>query len=173
MAINSKNDNYWQNLGTRVTMTKMPAQKPGMSVQTYATPTDFMAAVELRFGEVEFDLAASSENAKAFRFFHEGHDSLKQDWTKLRGNLWLNPPFRDISPWAEKCSVSHLHELRQILFLTPASVGANWFRDHVHKKALVLALAPRLSFDGKNPYPKDCILSIYGVTPGFDVWTWK
>jgi hypothetical protein len=40
----------------------------------------------------------------------------------------------------------------------------------VHKKALVLALSGRLSFDGKAPYPKDLMLVEYNRADGFDVW---
>ena len=62
----------------------------------------------------------------------------------------------------------------RIFLLTPASIGANWFAEHVYGKAHVLALQGRLTFVGhKQPYPKDCILSVYGVKPGFSVWDWR
>ena len=63
--------------------------------------------------------------------------------------------------------------MSRIYFLVPAAVGSNWFRGYVHKKALVLFLNGRLSFDGKAPYPKDCLLAVYGVKAGYDVWKWK
>ena len=58
-------------------------------------------------------------------------------------------------------------------FLVPAAVGSNWFRDYVDGKALVLLLNGRLSFDGAGPYPKDCILCLYGIEPGYEVWSWR
>jgi phage N-6-adenine-methyltransferase len=143
------------------------------SVQTYATPPDFMAAVAPRFGKPAFDLAASTDNTKAARFYSEADDSLKQSWHKLGGWLWLNPPFSDIAPWAEKCAA----EMRlgaRILFLTPASVGANWFQRHVVPNAHVLELSPRLSFDGHQPYPKDLVLSVFCCSlTGRSHWAWK
>ena len=46
--------------------------------------------------------------------------------------------------------------------------------DHVHGKARVLALSSRLSFDGKAPYPKDLMLSVYTCGwHGFEVWDWR
>jgi hypothetical protein len=96
----------------------------------------------------------------------------KQDYATP---LWLNPPFDPISPWAIKCAVSapiRSSMSRKILFLVPASVGSEWYAQHVHENALVLLLRPRLSFDGKNPYPKDCLLAVYGERPGVECWKW-
>ena len=40
---------------------------------------------------------------------------------------------------------------------------------------LRLALQGRLSFDGKAPFPKDCMLSVYGTgqRKEFEVWDWR
>lgn len=147
----------------------------GSSKQDYATPPEFIEAVVKRFGRISYDLAASPENTKSEHYFSEAQNSLAQDWHSLSdgvANLWLNPPFDNISPWALKCAEEGQRGAR-ILFLTPASIGANWFAKHVHNKALVLALNGRICFDGKNPYPKDCILSCYGFgVTGFNVWGW-
>jgi phage N-6-adenine-methyltransferase len=152
---------------------KMPAQTPGESRQDYGTPGEFIDAVEHRFGVLAHDLAADAHNTRAAHFFDEARDALVQDWTKLKGNLWLNPPFANIAPWAKKCAESGAPG-RLIFFLTPASTGANWFRDHVFDKALVLLLGGRLTFEGcEDPYPKDCILSVFGTRPGFELWNWS
>lgn len=160
----------------------------GASKQDYSTPDEFIAAVKNRFGlkRFDFDLAATPDNAKAKLFFDERKtDALKRDWTKLRGELWLNPPFGNIAPWAQKCadtagrSASHFFwpfgwPNRRIYFLVPAAVGSNWFAAHVHERARVYFLNGRLSFDGKNPYPKDCILAVYdGCAYGYQVWDWR
>lgn len=151
-----------------------PRQKPGRSKQDFATPDDFIAAVKRRLGIDEFvvDLAASASNAKAVRFLDEAHDSLQFDWSIYagRGWCWLNPPFGHIEPWARKCM---LHRDSRIAFLVPASTGASWFTDWVAGWARVLFLSPRLSFDGVGPYPKDCILALYGEPPGYEPWDWR
>lgn len=146
----------------------------GGSRQDYATPHDFVAAVEKRFGIINCDLAASKENTKGQIWLDEKINSLAQEWHKIKGNLWLNPPFDNIKPWAEKCALEATVGAK-ILFLTPASVGSNWFSNFVHRKALVLALNGRITFVGqKDPYPKDCILSCYNFGEiGFDTWNWK
>lgn len=155
-----------------------PAQTPATSKQDYGTPQEFIDAVTERFGPLDFDLAARGvSNAKAPMFFTPKMNALAQDWSQLTGNLWLNPPFRKISPWATKCAATcprHSLAERRILLLTPASVGSQWFIDSVHKRAAIFALSPRLKFVGADDdYPKDCILSVFGVWPGFDVWRWR
>jgi hypothetical protein len=175
----------------------MPAQKPGKSFQAYATPRDFLDAVKSKFGVKvwAWDLAATVENAVAEHFFGDPDlsrvsircdalDSLKQDWTRLRGDLWLNCPYADIEPWAEKCATSAAwpkqllvqtaHPFaRRIFLLVPASVGSNWWADHVHERARVIFPRPRLSFDGVAPYPKDLGLILYGEKPGYETWRWR
>lgn len=149
----------------------------GASKQDYSTPGDFIVAVKAKFEIVLFntDLAASSENAKSFHYFTEIQNSLEEDWTKLRGNLWLNPPFGDIAPWAQKCArESDDGRTRCIYLLVPASVGSNWYAQHVHERACVYFLNGRLRFDGhKDDYPKDLLLAVYGRVRGHHIWSWK
>lgn len=154
---------------------KPPKQKPHRSKQDYGTPREFIRAVEVEFGALQWDLAASTENRKAFRYFTEAQDSLMQEWALgCNGLLWLNPPFSRIAPWAQKCSVEASRGA-EILMLVPASVGSNWYRDYVHPFAKVLALSPRLTFEGcADPYPKDLILCCYGFgETGLEPWQWK
>jgi phage N-6-adenine-methyltransferase len=159
---------------------KMPAQKPGMSEQSVSTPGNFLQAVHSRWGfdRFDYDLAAEIENAKAEHFFQKEQDALAFDWTQIDGNLWLNPEFGDIDTWAKKCALSAPYiegqiSRRRIFFLTPASVGANWFAEWVWGRARVIALNGRLTFDGHDQaYPKDCCLSVFGERPGFEVWKW-
>lgn len=145
------------------------------SCQSHATPPEFIKAVERRFQrKLSFDLAASEENKKAEKFFSKEDDSLNQSG-QIPGLLWLNPPFADIVPWADKCARESKDSTIQIIMLTPASVGSNWFSQFVHKKAQVLFLNGRITFVGsKDPYPKDCMLSLFGFgESGFDIWRWK
>lgn len=156
---------------------KMPEQKPGRSIQDYATPKDFIAKVEQRYGQITFDLAAHQGNKVCPRYFGPGsplaEDAFEVNWAELPGLLWLNPPYADIGRWAYKAKNSAGAGAR-IAMLVPASVGANWFWDSVERYARVYCLSPRLSFDGKNPYPKDLILAVYDCFPNDIVrWRWN
>lgn len=146
------------------------------SKQDYTTPACFIAAVEERFGPICFDLAAHAGNTKHARWYGpdgEAEDSLTQPWRDLAGLLWLNPPFAEIAPWARKCA-SESARGAQIALLVPASVGSNWFHDHVAPFADTYLLNGRLSFDGKGLYPKDCLLAHYhGAAPSICIWDWR
>jgi len=44
-----------------------------------------------------WDLASSDTNAKCANHFTLEDDALSKDWSVLKGNLWLNPPYgRDL-----------------------------------------------------------------------------
>jgi phage N-6-adenine-methyltransferase len=159
----------------------MPRQKPGLSVQSVGTPREFLDAVERRFGPITLDLAATSENKVCELHFgpgttlRGGEDALdpKVSWAG-RSLRFCNPPFGDIEPWAQKCAAERRDAF--IALLTPASVGSEWFAAHVHQKALVLALRPRIRFvNHEAGFPRDLLLNVYGplVAPGFDLWRWR
>lgn len=186
----------------------MPAQKPGRSKQDYGTPRNLIDAVEARFGQLDWDLAAHAGNAKAPRYVTLEDDlsvrppvgatarwlvdSLTLDWSRFDNgtngervtNLWLNPPFEDIEKWVSKAAETFTPDTRfvRLIMLVPASVGANWFIDHVWGLAThIIFLNGRLTFEGcAKPYPKDCMLLVYGAPEfaeldpcGVSVWPWK
>jgi len=145
--------------------------------QDWETPQDLIDAVEKRFGEIHFDLAASPGQQRSASYFSPEQDSLRHAWRDLSGSrvAWLNPPFADIAPWARKLTEECSDLQRWTLMLVPAAVGSNWYREHVEGRAFVLFLNPRITFRGASaPYPKDCMLVCagFGVT-GSATWRWK
>lgn len=155
----------------------MPRQSPSTSKQDYETPPEVIAACVARFGPLAVDLACETRNAKAPEALaiDKGIDSLTVPWAERFPNvtMWLNPPFKRIAPWMMKCrdEARQLGPNGKIVVLTPASVGANWFFDHVHKSALVLPLAPRITFVGATqPFPKDCMISVFTRTTVAPTW---
>lgn len=127
-----------------------------------------------------WDLAADEENhfGPKGRYWDEGNNSLIQEWYGLVGLLWLNPPFDKIEPWAQKCSEEQSKGAK-ILLLVPASVGSFWYHAHIHNVATrVMFLSPRLCFDGKAPFPKDCLLAYFNKEAftghtNYECWRWK
>lgn len=162
----------------------MPQQKPGKSVQEVGTPRDFMDAVEARFGRIGLDVAADSTNAVCSDWLGPGAE-IEDALTAQAGSWeaggwswsWLNPPFGKITPWAKRCVLeSEGACAARLLFLVPASVGANWFNEHVRPNACVLELSPRIKFVGHEAgFPKDLLLCVF--TPerliGRAAWRWK
>lgn len=153
----------------------MPRQQPGRSKQDVRTPKVFLDAVKCRLGIDAFtvDLAASASNTVAKQFYSERSNALVQPWA-LGGWNWLNPPFAKIDPWVQKAyDESRLGACTAMLL--PAGVGANWWRDWVHRKARVLLLNGRITFVGHATcYPKDCVLLLYApdIVPAYESWTW-
>ncbi len=149
-----------------------PAQKPHRSKQDYETPVEFIEALKARFGGLAWDLACTPENAKAGYLCA---DTFQLDWWELEGNLFCNPPFGDIARWVKKMHAQCTHRSAFTLLLVPASIGTNWFAEHVAGNAMVLGLSPRLSFVGcSDAYPKDLMIVCYGFSlRGFDTWCWK
>lgn len=159
------------------------------------TPTVFRGAIVKRFGWPTWDLAASAKNSFSPFFWNEAEDSLSRRWHVLgkdgfcgegveRGLLWLNPPYSNITPWARKCA-EESRQGAEILLLVPASVGANWYWDHVEPYADVYSVG-RMAFDNcfdkqgrlvTTQYPKDLILAHYYDEPNghkrMQRWRWK
>lgn len=161
------------------TRRKMPAQKHGTSNQVVATPLEFIDAVEARFGRLAWDLCADETNCvvrnnkgeRSRQFFSERENGLAQQWSNLGGNLWCNPPFGRIAPWAKKAS-EEACPLSPVFLLTPAAVGANWWWEFVRPHAIVYVLHPRIAFTGQ-PFPKDLQLAVFGLgATGLGRWRW-
>lgn len=149
------------------------------SKQDYQTPPEFLTAVRdrLKINEFGFDLAASEESKVCEAFFSEEQDSLAEhnDWDNTLGWNWLNPPYNDITPWVKKASEQSL-DGNLIAMLVPASVGANWWLNHVINESYQLFLNGRITFVGaKDPYPKDCALLLYTpfIRSGSVIWSWR
>ena len=150
-----------------------------MSNDVVSTPREFLDAVEERFGQIRWDLAANKENCvtKDHRFYGPGSyylgDSLSIvcQWGKLNGGLlWLNPPFSNIAPFARKSMIERNCNAK-IAMLIPASVCTSYFNDYVRDHAYVFELTPR-------PFKRevrDCVLALYtpeGYT-GRELWRWR
>lgn len=158
----------------------MPKQKPHRSVQIVSTPWPLIDYVEAQYGRITWDLAATAKNCKVRRAtrvigkrlvddsrrFGPGarhEDALKRNWARKKGTLWLNPEFSNIAKWVKKAAETEFTVETKLVMLIPASVGSNWWAEHVHQRALVEFIRPRVKFRGhKQGYPKDLALLIYG-----------
>ena len=73
------------------------------SNQNIETPWPFIRAVEAYFGiRFKFDMAADRDNHKAASWYGPEADSLGMCWPTT-GWCWLNPPFKRLTPWINKC----------------------------------------------------------------------
>lgn len=148
----------------------MPKQKPGRSVQDVGTPDWLIKVIEQTWGKIALDPAASHENhAGEGMYYTEQDNGLLQSWMVPAGCIvFINPPFNDIKSWVQAAYASSQFYSRTVVMLVPASVGSNWWAEHVDQKAAVYFIRPRLVFKGHtDPYPKDLALLVYGERPGY------
>jgi site-specific DNA-methyltransferase (adenine-specific) len=154
------------------------------SIQDRATPQSLVDQIAQQFG-VTFviDLAASGDNKKCNYFIPECDNSLVSPWKTIISSVYkglnnpcgfLNPPFKSVTPWMEKCKIESAKGCK-IISLTLSSLGSNWYRDHVEGNALSLILRDRVTFDGcKDPFPKECMITLWGFQmTGLSFWSWK
>lgn len=174
-----------------------PSVNRHRSEQVVSTPWAFIRAVEVKFGPIAVDLAATHQNAKARIFISPDVDTFKQDWTQwLKGGLgWLNPEFDPMDLWVAKCAKEQQRGSRFVA-LGPASISTNWFWNHVQPYSTVYCLTPRIAFEGSHnvfpkshpragqrkcdlscvgccPYPKDLMLCHYDKNPSHELQRWK
>jgi phage N-6-adenine-methyltransferase len=146
----------------------MPVQKPGRSEQDVGTPVWLLRLVERSFGKISLDPAASHRYHACERYCTKDIDGLEQPWHGLLPGtiVWVNPPYTKIRPWVKKAEETAYFWSQVVAMLVPAAVGSNWWAAHVHQKAAVYFLRPRLKFIGHDQgYPKDLALLVYGAGP--------
>src|SRR5206468_3298175 len=74
---------------------------PASSDEAY-TPPWLVEAARLVLGGIDLDPAsclAAQQVVQAPTWYSAAQDGLAQPW---RGRMWLNPPFSDSLPWAQK-----------------------------------------------------------------------
>lgn len=131
----------------------------------WETPQDFFNKLDDEFN-FSWDLAASSQNAKCEQYIDKSANSLSIDWSKLSGNLYLNPPYgREIKKWVKKASETSLKD-NYLVMLIPARTDTSYWHDYIFGKAEIKFLRGRLKFEVNGvsgdsaPFPSAVI--IYG-----------
>jgi hypothetical protein len=157
------------------------AARPGALVQLFRDEKRKQPKLRSKTGEPLYEKRVQNTDKKAYGFnaFAHSWSDLTREFTVGRspGLLWLNCEFNEIERWAQRC-MSEAEKGAHVLLLTPIAT-TNWFRDYVQGIADTFLLIGRLSFDGKNPYPKDCMLNYFRPRPSDSLvseiclWDWR
>jgi len=146
----------------------------------------FNAQLVLDQGRRALGWGAEERRKDRVEVFVENHDkdalaldALRQDWARamrmmgMPGLGWLNCEWADVEPWVRKTR-EEVERGARVLLLTHVAI-ADWARDLVFGQADVSLLSGRLSFDGKNVLPKDCMLSYFHPEQSgkLEVWDWR
>ncbi len=128
----------------------------------WETPLDFYKKLDVKYQFI-FDLACSKDNCKAQNGFTKEDNSLEQDWYKINGWLWLNPPYSKCKEFVSKAYYENLLGAK-IVMLLPSRTDTKWFHNFVYKnpKVEIEFIKGRLKFSGaKNSAPFPSMLVIF------------
>lgn len=127
-------------------------EKPdGWTSDQWATPWEFVRAMEAKYGPFDLDPAAQPHTAKASRFYTIEDDGLTQPWF---GRVWLNPPYSKPGPWCERAHLAtSTGECDLVVILLPAAIDTGWFHDLVLPHAELDFVRGRVRFIGWEGTP--------------------
>lgn len=111
----------------------------------WRTPLFVYDWIDTRF-EFGVDLAASHVNHLSDAYVTRGENSLVQDWSRLAGPGFCNPPYSDIDPWLEK-AVTEARKGFTSVFLIPTPNGEDRYGEYVFDVASeIIFITGRLAF---------------------------
>lgn len=131
--------------------------------QDWNTPKSLFEPLNAEF-KFTVDLAASTENALAPKFYTKELDGLKQPW---EGVCWLNPPFGDKSSkmvdWIKRAYMqSQRNPDLTVVMLIPARTNTRWFHQYCMKAAEVRFICGRPKFGGAtHGLPQPLVLIVF------------
>lgn len=109
--------------------TRMQVHYSSASAEWY-TPERVLEAVIDALGHIDLDPCSNCDSnpvVPASRHFTKNQDGLARRW---RGNVFMNPPFEQISDWTAK--LRHEYEeghVSSAIALVPARTDTRWFRE--------------------------------------------
>ena len=128
----------------------------------WKTPQSLVRFINKNF-KIDIDPWCSVFNVRAKQHFTKKENGLRKAWN---GNVYLNPPYSEISKWMDKAYKEHNKRGYLIICLTPARTGTAWFHQYAFKANYILFISKRLKFDGgkrkRDASPFDSCLIIFG-----------
>lgn len=122
----------------------------------WETPQAFFDAINSEF-KLNYDVCATSENAKCKIYCSEETDGLKVSWAGKR--CWMNPPYgREIGRWVSKAATGGAEI---VVALLPSRTDTRWWHDYIQDKAEVRFIKGRLKFGGHQnsaPFPSVVVI---------------
>jgi phage N-6-adenine-methyltransferase len=101
---------------------------PGGASDEWYTPRYVFEPLNREF-RFTVDVCATDESAKVERFYSKWNDGLAQSWADER--CWMNPPYSDIRPWAEKAWTESKFHGATVVGLLPAWTDRRWWHDFI------------------------------------------
>jgi phage N-6-adenine-methyltransferase len=127
----------------------------------WETPQALFDELDYEF-DFNFNPCASENNHKTKDFLTIKQDGLTFPWGGLR--VFVNPPYSNITAWAEKCYYEILQCASVIVLLVPARTDTKWFHKYIYKQSNVEIrfIKGRLKFgDSKNSAPFPSMVVVF------------
>ena len=113
----------------------------------FETPPWMFETLNKEF-DFKWDLACLKENMKCENGYTPDENSLQQDWHRLDGWLWCNPPYSPLKPWIVKAQEENKKGAR-IVMLCPPIVTTRYFSQWLPSELRFIV--------GRIPFLKDGI----------------
>ena len=118
----------------------------------FETPPEIWNPLNDRF-HFTVDAAASEENALCPVYFTQENSALEAlVWGTPDDVVWLNPPYKNISPWLKKA----YEQLCTVVCLIPVATATRHWWEYVFPKAAeIIFIVPRVQFLLYGERPKN------------------
>jgi len=128
------------------------------------TPLEFFEPIARHVDGFDLDPSASDTSNLAERNVTKDEDGLSIEWY---GNVWLNPPYSEVSDWMEYANQQHvLGNTDLIVCLVYARTGTRWYHRFVKVADMVCFVQGRLTFgNGDYSAPAPSMVVVYGDPP--------
>lgn len=132
----------------RLQLTTTPEARVTWTTDDWATPWPLVNELAAEFGPFDLDPAASTDNAKAPRFYTLEDDGLVQPW---QGRVFCNPPFSKVGQFVRKARESAVAgAVVVIVMVVPVRTDMGWWHDDLMPYAEIRYLRGRLRFIGPD-----------------------
>ena len=136
--------------------------EPFTSQQTdeWSSPREVVEPIAEAIGGFDLDPCSGAERSPfADACYTEADDGLKQPWS---GDVWVNPPYSDVSSWAKKAA-AEAGDGARVVFLCKGDSSTEWWQSAIEQATAVCAVDRRLSFgDGDNSAPFPSHIFVFG-----------
>jgi phage N-6-adenine-methyltransferase len=149
---------------------------------TYGTPDYVFQYLNKRY-PFAWDLAATASNTKCQNFLSPRMDSLSLPWHLLAPKrwLWLNPPYRPLKLWIQKCQEERDLGAKIITLVPLGTVATRYFSigppQEIHRVTGRINFDPPIGLPDKNGNMWDSVVLVWDletpqqVFPSFDLDT--
>jgi len=115
----------------------------------WVTPDWFYNIVNNKYNFV-WDLACETHNSKCINgyYYNQGIDSFQQEWHKINGYAWCNPPYSNAYDWLAKAHIERDKGAKIVMLIPLEKITTKYFKDSLPNQIFIIS--GRIQFDGST-----------------------